>query len=341
MHDWLNPFKSYKIEDRSFVFYIKREIRLEVSKARFSEQQRANIDVVVSEITSNLVKHAGNGELLYRIRTQPNASSDALDIISIDNGPGMADPVKMMQDGVSTTGTLGQGLGAINRLSNKTQIFSIQKWGTVLYSSVGCETQSHVHKTTDIDVRAITINKPREIVCGDGYRFRKTESGAIVFFGDGLGHGTQAKEAIDRAGDFFMRTEEHEPVNILRQMHERIKNTRGLVGVVADFNANDHEWNIAGVGNISVRLYTGSQYHSYMSYNGSVGLAMPKSMKASTYVADRNQRLIMCSDGIHSRWELSRYPSILRQDDLVAASAIYKDYCRGNDDASVVIAKVL
>jgi hypothetical protein len=48
----------------------------------------------------------------------------------------------------------------------------------------------------------------------------------------------------------------------------------------------------------------------------------------------------MCSDGIQTRWDLNRYPAILKYDSTVLAAAIYKDFTRGNDDASVLIAKV-
>ena len=40
----------------------------------------------------------------------------------------------MMKDGSSSTNTLGHGLGAINRLSDFFQIYSMRDWGTVSYS---------------------------------------------------------------------------------------------------------------------------------------------------------------------------------------------------------------
>src|SRR5689334_15920239 len=128
-------FVSYQIEERSFIAYIKREIHTTVLQARFSQRQVGEIDIIVSEISSNMVKHANGGELLYRcFNTGDNDS--IFEIIAIDSGPGIPDTVRMAKDGVSTVGTLGHGLGSISRLSTFSQVYSIPKWGTIIYSRV-------------------------------------------------------------------------------------------------------------------------------------------------------------------------------------------------------------
>jgi anti-sigma regulatory factor (Ser/Thr protein kinase) len=333
-------FTSYQIEERSYVSYIKREIHGQVARAKFNESKVGEIDIIVSEITSNLIKHAGKGELLFRILE--NGESDLqFEIISIDGGPGMTDTARMMKDGVSTTNTLGQGLGAISRLSDLAQIYSMPGWGTILYSLVKSkEEKAFRSKDLSIDFRTLCIPKPREVVCGDGYRVRKTESVVMVFFGDGLGHGVHAKNAVDQAGDFFMECTEREPVDIIKQMHEHSRRTRGLVTSIAICNLKTNEWRICGVGNIFTRMYTGIQFKNYMPYNGTVGLNLPSSMNSSVFPCEKNQHLIMCSDGIQTRWDLAKYPAILKYDNSILAATLYKDFSRRNDDASVLIAKV-
>src|SRR5687768_3349110 len=105
-------FTSYRMEERSYVSYVKREIHNEVMKAHFVPAQAGEIDIIVSEMASNIIKHAGAGELLVRIGDLDSATS-SFEIISIDRGAGIADTSRMLKDGVSTTHTLGQGLGAI------------------------------------------------------------------------------------------------------------------------------------------------------------------------------------------------------------------------------------
>lgn len=337
MEEWLSPFTNCKIDDRSFLAFFKNEIRNQVRKANFSEPEVSHINSIITEITASLIEHAVSRELFYRIRKHAENTNSIFEIVAIEKSAGISAPIK---DAVAKTATTEQGLDALTPPTNKSQVYTIPGWGKILYSSVGNTLSKPNSKTLNITVRAITVNKPKEVVCGDGYRYRKTESGCMVFFGDGLGHGPHAKAAVDRAGDYFLSTKHLEPVTILREMHEEIKSTRGLVGVVAVFNTQTNELSVCGVGNISTRLYSGTTYQTLMSHNGTIGRVIPGSMRVSTYLLEKNQHLIMCSDGINSRWDITNYPGIFRYDSLLATSAIYKDFYRGDDDASVLIAKI-
>lgn len=332
------PFTSYRIEERSYLAYVKREIRSQVSQSPFNKNRAGEIDIIVSELASNLVKHAGSGELLYRIfQTDSDAT---FEIISIDNGSGMSDARGMIKDGVSTTKTLGQGLGAVSRLSDTFEIFSMNNWGTIAYSKVLLKKEGSVNKSNRLKVRGLLIPKAKEVLCGDGYATRSTHDEIHFFFGDGLGHGQYAFEAVKKAADFFLLCEENDPVDIIRQMHEHVRKTRGLVVVVAVFNFKTNVWRICGVGNILARIYSGLTYKNYSSYNGIVGLTVPRSIKESVIEGEKNQYIIMCSDGLKTHWDLQKYPSILKYDATIAAAALYKDFARRTDDASILIGKI-
>jgi anti-sigma regulatory factor (Ser/Thr protein kinase) len=335
-----NTFTSYPIADRSYISFVKRTIHQQVMMRKFSSQQKGEIDIIVAEITSNLVKHAGGGELLCR--AFDDGDDAVFEVLGLDRGPGIADVARMMKDGVSTKDTLGQGLGAIQRLSDASHVYSLPGWGTIVYARV--QTKKEIverKKELDLEVKSLCIPKLRELVCGDGYRVKRSASGFVVFFGDGLGHGEHAKAAVDTAGEYFMTCESEDPTEILRGMHERIRKTRGLVGMIAQVDIKNKRWSICGIGNILGRLYQGIAYKNYMSYNGTVGLNIPTTIKASEYALEKNQYLIMCSDGIRTRWDLNKYASVQRLDPFVLAASIYKDHNRGNDDASVLIAKIV
>ncbi len=332
-------FTSYIIEDRSYVAYLKREIHKAVAAGKFSEQRAGEIDIIVSEICSNLIKYATGGEILYRVCHSGDDST--FEILAIDKGPGIADIPRVMRDGISTSNTLGHGLGALERLSSVFNIYSIPQWGTIVYSKVATHHTGFVRKENlDIDIRGLCVAKPREVECGDAYSVKRTATDVRVFLGDGLGHGKYAQEAVQRAADFFFATDETNPVDIMRQMHEKVRRTRGLVGTIGIFDRKRNEWKICGIGNIVTRLYQGIAYKNYMSYNGTIGLNIPNSINCSTLPAERNQYLVMASDGIRTRWDLTKFPSILKYDNMVMAAAVYKDFTRGTDDSSILISKV-
>jgi anti-sigma regulatory factor (Ser/Thr protein kinase) len=333
-------FTSYRIEERSLVAYLKREIHNEVLRSTFSENRAGEIDIIVSELCSNLIKHAGSGEILYRVQTEKDNAT--FEILSIDQGPGIADVARMMRDGVSTSNTLGHGLGALERLSDTFNIYSLPDWGTVAYSKVTTLKQ-RVKKDTSLqlDVRGLCTPKTRETFCGDGYQLKYTSEDIRVFFGDGLGHGPNAHDAVRVAADFFFESDETNPVDMIRQMHEKVRRTRGLVATIAILDKKQSEWAICGVGNILARIYHGGTYRNYMSYNGAIGLNIPTSMNHTVIPAERNQLLVMASDGIKTRWDIAKFQSILKYDNMILAAAIYKDFNRGTDDSSVLTAKVL
>lgn len=331
-------FINYRIEERSYVALLKREIHSLLVKSQFSKARIAEVDIVIAELTSNLIKHAGSGEFLYKLSHTDDKA--ILELVCIDNGPGIADVNRMLKDGMSTTNTLGHGLGAIQRLSDFFQIYSMPKWGTVCYARI-VDRGVKIKNETVVDVKAITVAKQGESVCGDAYAIKRSREMVQLFLGDGLGHGPHAREAMNEACAFFMATRENDPVEMLRQMHNAVRKTRGLVASVAALDLKSNEWKVCGVGNILTRLYSGLVYKNYMAYNGIVGMNIPTSMKSSIIPAERNQHIVMCSDGLKTRWDMTKYPSILKYDGHVLSAALYKDFSRGTDDSSVLVGKIL
>lgn len=328
----------FNAQDRSYFAILKKEIRNIAQTHGFSEKKTGEIDIVVAEITSNLLKHGGGGELL--VKTGEENNNKFLEIISIDNGPGMHDVERMMEDGVSTVNTMGHGLGSIKRLSDEFHIYSQLKWGTILLSRFYQQPLSHHRKTASAEVRALVVCKPGETVSGDGYGVKKTSEYIQVMLGDGLGHGPDAHKAVDSAVKVFANTQEKDPVAIIREMHTGVKRTRGLVASLAAYFFKEKQWRICGVGNISTGMIQSPGIKNYVSYNGIIGLNIPNTMKAQEVKPEYGQFLIMCSDGIKTKNDIQKYPGILRHDLSLLAAAIYKDYARRTDDMSVLVCKI-
>jgi anti-sigma regulatory factor (Ser/Thr protein kinase) len=335
-----NPphFNSYSVEDRSHVAIIKREIHSRVIQAGFPKNRVAEVDIVVAEVTSNLIKYAGSGELLYRLVVCGD-DNPALELLCIDNGPGMNDPVRMLKDGVSTGNTLGQGLGAIQRLSDSFELYSLKGWGTIVYAQLAV-TKCELPAKPGIRIRSFNVPKPGETVSGDGHLVKHGKDGVRIFVADGLGHGPAAHEAAAAGLQAFQSTHTESPVEMLRYVHEQVRKTRGMVGTIASYNKTNNEWSFCGIGNISNRTYAGLEFKNYMSYNGIIGLNIPGSMKDARIPGEKNQHLILCSDGIRTRWDLTKYPSVFKHDTIILAACLYKDFSRRTDDTSILIATV-
>lgn len=330
--------KSYKVADRSYFALLKKEIHALAVSAGFSEARVGEIDIIVSEMVTNLVKHAGEGLIFVKLLEE--GSIQGIEIISVDDGPGMSDVTRMVADGVSTTNTLGHGLGAMKRLANVFQIYSQKDWGTVILVRV-FETEPVYRKKHPVaEIKSVVLAKPGEDVCGDGFFFTQSKDHVRLFLGDGLGHGPDAAQAIQTAGKAFLALESTDPVDIIRQLHPSVKKTRGLVGTCAVFDLKARKWRLCGVGNIATKIIGPSLLKNYMAYNGIIGLNVPNTLNSQEIAYEKSQQIIMCSDGLKSKWDVVRYPAITRYDLSITAATLIKDFARQTDDMSVAACKI-
>lgn len=331
---------SLTVQERSFLAGAKKEIHRLAVNIGFGQNKIDEIDILASELTSNLVKHAKDGEVLAGVAS--NRQGTYLELIGIDNGPGIPDPERMMQDGVSTKGTLGHGLGAIRRLSDQFEIYSLKNWGTVQLSRVYRDRNPDpVGPRSLLTVRSLILAKPGEQVSGDGsYGYMAGDGAYRLLVADGLGHGLEANRAVGEAVEAMRGFESDSPAEILRYLHGAIRGTRGIVATAVVIDARRKSWKFCGIGNISTRFSGVQQARSYLSFNGIIGHNIPDSLYDQE-VSQRDFQLVtLCSDGIRSRWQQMRLPDIGRQDMIIQAAAIYKDFARRNDDMSIIIGKL-
>ncbi|HVG13871.1 MAG TPA: SpoIIE family protein phosphatase, partial [Chitinophagaceae bacterium] len=243
-------------------------------------------------------------------------------------------------DGVSTKNTLGQGLGAMKRLSDVFQVYSQKDWGTVILIRLFKESLPHYKKLPKEEIRSVVLPKPGETACGDGFYSLITKEHIKVFLGDGLGHGPEAANAVIEAGKAFLNCDETSPPEIIRHLNNEVKKTRGLVGTVGVFDLQEKKWRICGVGNISTKITSPASAKNIMPYNGIIGLNVPRTLTSQQIEYEKGQSLIMCSDGIVSKWDTVKYAAIQRYDGSVLSAALLKDYARLTDDMSVAVCKI-
>lgn len=331
----MDNHRSFAATDRSYLALLKREIHSMANQLEFPTHRLAEIDLIVAELASNLIKHATGGEILVRSFNEANQSG--IELISIDQGPGIADPTRMLEDGMSTTQTLGHGLGSIKRLSDTFQIYSQLDWGTIILSRIYKVVPSR--RVSRLDIRSIVVPKPGETQSGDGFFAKIAPEQVKLFLGDGLGHGPEAALAVQTAIEALKTSTEARPSELIRLLHRAVKKTRGLVGTLAFFDARTRTWQLCGVGNISTTLKGANFSKRHFSYNGIIGMNIPTSLNEQTLVMEAGQYLILCSDGIRSRWETYKYPNITKYDLSILAAALYKDYARKTDDMSIVVCR--
>lgn len=334
------PHKSIVMPNRTYQAMARAEIKKIAQSIGFAGHRLGELEIVIAEITSNLSKHAANGGQLL-VKEINDGKSSGIEIISIDNGPGIAVPGKMLEDGISTSNTLGQGLGAIRRLSDEFDFYSRKEWGTILLSRVFIKKTQGYTRPRSIDVKVVMVAKSGEEDCGDNWT--AVRKGHLLKFAllDGLGHGHEASLAAQKGIESFHEKSQGLPNEQLKDIHTHIKKTRGAVIGIAHIDVHNRQMLYSGVGNIAGKLLSVARSRPCMSYNGIVGHTIPGTINNYVFVWEKNDMLILHSDGLSGRWDLQKYPQITKHDGSIIAAALFKDYNRGTDDVTAAVIRYL
>lgn len=328
----LVPSSLLNVSDESSIGEVRRFIRDAAESVGFDESALGKVSIVATELASNLHRHAKGGVVVVRAYDE---GGGAIDLLALDRGPGMHDVARCMEDGYSTAaGGTGTGLGAIRRLSDEFDIHSVPDVGTAVLARFQ---KSRAPRGAFV-VGALSFPYPGEQVCGDAWDILVGQESCSIAVIDGLGHGVDAglaaKEAIRS-----VESNSHRPLEqVLGFAHQALRHTRGAAMAVAEIRAGSGLVRFAGVGNIVGATASIDTLKRMVSLDGTIGHEIHR-IREFEYLLEQGQILVMHSDGLRSHWRLDGYPGLLLRDPLLIAGVLYRDYFRGNDDVTVVVAR--
>src|SRR5690242_21040197 len=119
-----------RVEDASAVAACRQAVQIMAERLEFPAARIGQLALAGTEAASNLHKHAEQGSLLLCVNR--DGPQPGIDLVTIDVGPGVRDVSAALRDGHSTAGTLGIGLGAIQRLADFSDMYSRPGHGTSL-----------------------------------------------------------------------------------------------------------------------------------------------------------------------------------------------------------------
>lgn len=326
--------QTVALSDLSSTAEARRAGALMANSLGLTETKSGEMALVITEAARNAVVYGGGGQLV--LSGLKSKSGTRMDILALDRGPGIADLTSALRDGYSTGGTPGTGLGAIKRMAEVFDVFSNTK-GTALFARI--EQTENQHRTKfPVEVAGVVAALAGEKVCGDSLAWDITHERCAVLAVDGLGHGPNAADAAAEATRIFSAHSSEAPGNIITRLHDALKKTRGAAAAVAEIRPLAGTLTYAGVGNIAGSILSSTLSRSLVSHNGTLGHVMPR-VQEFKVEWPRDGILVMHSDGLHSRWDLSRYSGLLARQPALIAGVLLRDFRRERDDASVLVLK--
>jgi anti-sigma regulatory factor (Ser/Thr protein kinase) len=331
-----------------------------------TESRVGELAILAAELAGNLHKHAEDGQVLIRSLRLPDTAG--VELVALDSGPGMADAVRSGRDGHSTTGTLGIGMGAIERLATSSEVYSVPGRGTVVTAQVWPE-------RTAVPMPAHGLTRPLsgEPVSGDGWAVRGGDRLRLMMC-DGLGHGPLAASASQAAVDAFHRESTGGPAAMIEHLHRSMSHTRGGAVAIAEIDPAAGQIRFAGLGNIAGHIVsdpatagasgavvragptrsgsavagryrsntwasTGPERRGMVSMPGIAG-HQRRSLREFSYPVSPGDLVILHSDGVTDKWQLSDYPGLSTRSPLVIAATLLRDAGVRRDDGTVLVARV-
>lgn len=301
--------------------------------ADFDETASGRLAIVVTELGTNVIDHAGGGHLFARVLFLPEGEP-AVEVLTVDRGPGIPDVGAALRDGFTTRRSAGTGLGAVYRMTDDFHVHSIPDEGTVV-SAILASRPKESSGDLSSDVGVLRCPHPQERISGDAWGLRREGARIMVAVVDGLGHGQGAREASSLAIDTFLDSEWQGTLASVEAMHEALRRTRGAAVGVLEVEQERREARYTGIGNVAASMIDGEKT-SILSRNGTVGLQVRKAEESVHRCAARCV-FVVHSDGISARWGVEEIRAVIGRAPSLIAGVLHLLHYRGNDDATVVV----
>lgn len=323
-----SPTRVLAVEDSSQVGHARRAVVQLATGYGFSEADVGRAALLATELASNILKHAARGAL--HVRAVQGRGAVGIEIVAVDRGPGF-DLARCMADGYSTGGTQGIGLSALPRQAQVFDVYADSRGAVVLVRVYPRDTAAGADCRFGVSHHAVAS----ETQSGDGWRLAVRERQISALVVDGLGHGPAAHDAAQAGMASFDEDAFAAPDVMLARAHQRMAGSRGGALAVASYDGTG-TLRFVGIGNVAASLVAVDGSRGLASHPGIVG-GQFRTARLFDYPQAGGQLLIMHSDGLQTRWRLSDYPGLWSRHPAVVAAVLHRDFCRGGDDATVLV----
>jgi anti-sigma regulatory factor (Ser/Thr protein kinase) len=324
----------------SGVVLLRSKLRAVSRRMGFSGLMREHMELVCNEMVTNQNKFAeGNGLVQIWESSHP---APALDLFAFDYGKGILNVNAAAEDGYTTAGTMGKGLGAIRRLSSHSEIYSLPlelagnaPWhGTAVWSRFRRDDSApeYFH-----DLGLYTRAYHDSSFNGDLVQVQTGANKTRWLHMDGLGHGREAAEVVEGVGYFL---DEETPVDgLMQRLSARLQGTRGAVAMISEVDRATRTMNVSGVGDMVAYLVTGGEKRAISFSPGVLGHAH-RTLETVSLPLPEQALLITASDGLRRNMTLHTFPDLWRLHPQLIVLVLGQVMGRHNDDRSVFAIRV-
>lgn len=311
----------------------RSKLRAVMHRMGFADVRRETAELVCTEMLTNQIKYA-EGSGLFQI-WETLHPTPAIELFAIDYGPGIADLTRAHEDGFTTSGSMGRGLGAIRRLADQSAVYSVTRERREERPWSGVAVWARFLKTrlpeTAIPVGAFM--RAYRDACDNGDCICATlEAGQVRWLHlDGLGHGTEAARVVSGMEKRVRSTAS--PQSVLEKVSKAMEGGRGAVGVAAEVNVDPPGLHLCGVGDMTAAVLD-REKRSLPFSPGVLGHAHRR-FNTVEMELERGDLVITASDGVRKSWDAQSFPGLWQHHPQMIALVLGNVVGRSSDDKSV------
>ncbi len=315
---------------------LRSKLRAVSRRMGFSPVARERMELVCNEMVSNQIKfaHAAGMVQIWEV-TQP---CHAIDLFALDFGLGIANLPAALEDGYTTAGTMGKGLGAIRRLANESEFYTVPSGVATGAPWHGMAVWARFYVKPCVpgsyQVGQYLRAYQDDVHNGDSICLETSNGKLRWLHMDGLGHGLQAEQVVKGRDDILGIDAPLKEV--MQVLSSRLRGTRGAVGMLAEADAGGGVARICGVGDMAAYLILNGERKNVLFAPGVLGHEH-RSFEETELQFPAQAMLVTGSDGLRRNWNLSSFPGLWRLHPQLVALLLGQVMGRGNDDKSIFV----
>lgn len=317
---------------------VRSKLRAVGRRMGFDDLTRERMELVATEMLTNQRKYARGSGLLQI--WEWGGPVPALDLFALDYGPGIEDMSRARSDGFTTSGTLGKGIGAIQRLSDESAVYSrTAREATAGWHGVAVWVRFYLRERESCPYQVGLYLRAYndDIHNGDCVCVDFDEHRLRWLHMDGLGHGLEAADTVADMGAVLGRS--LPPEGVLEQASNALRGSRGAVGIYGELDTESRHSTVCGVGDMTAALLSGEGRRNIQFSPGVLGHSH-RSCDAARQELGRDTLLLTASDGLRRNWDPATYAGLFQLHPQLVAYVLGSVAGRSNDDKSIFLARL-
>lgn len=227
---------------------VRERVRACGGRAGLSTVMTEGLATAASELAHNQLRHAHGGRMA--VRPTRRLQVEGVEVLAADRGPGLLDPGAALGGGAGPGPGLGAGLAGARRLTHELDLDTRLGEGTCL------RVRSFASTVPRSEFAVVGRPLPGERTSGDDAIVIRSPDAILVAVADGLGHGTEAREASSRALGAIEAASGSTTTlgELLTHAAAVLDGTRGIVLALARLDLTTRVVHQVGVGDVRVAL---------------------------------------------------------------------------------------